>query len=513
MKTSAITTAVLSCSLLAGTAHAGQLYSRAGWVANLPLGFHSVQGRATIIDERTIQIEHFTYDGGGPAVYFYLGATNSQPAFASGLRIYPLLSGTPYSDDSITLTLAANESLDGYGAISVWCDDVKISFSSASFQPPAGGAYDRAGYSADIMGVFHSVQGKATIINERIIFVEHFTYDGTAPLVYFYLGGNDTYDAYLNGLELPPLLNRAYNDESLVLTLPDGDTLDPWGAIAVWCAQFNVNFGSAVFKLDVPEDVDDDGDVDLDDYDVFADCLGGPAVAPSPVGVTVQQCLDAFDANSDGFIDASDFASFQRAYTGPPPATAQYELTFDATWSAATHPTDFPSNAHFSGLVGGTHNDSVTFWHTGSLASAGIESMAETGSKTQLTAEVNAEITAGNAGEVISGSGIGSSPGTVSVTFTASLDFPLATVTSMIAPSPDWFVGVSGYPLFMDNQWVGEISIPLNPYDAGTDSGTTYTSPDDDTVPHGAITQIHGYPFQSGLSQPPLGTFTFRRIN
>ena len=42
--------------------------------------------------------------------------------------------------------------------------------------------------------------------------------------------------------------------------------------------------------------------------------------------------------------------------------TAQYEVEFDATWSSETHPYKFPSSPHFSGLIGGTHNEEVTFW-------------------------------------------------------------------------------------------------------------------------------------------------------
>ena len=42
--------------------------------------------------------------------------------------------------------------------------------------------------------------------------------------------------------------------------------------------------------------------------------------------------------------------------------TTQYEVVFEATWSQATHPIDFPPNPHFSGLIGGTHSDQVSFW-------------------------------------------------------------------------------------------------------------------------------------------------------
>ena len=38
-----------------------------------------------------------------------------------------------------------------------------------------------------------------------------------------------------------------------------------------------------------------------------------------------------------------------------PKLSARYNLTFNATWSAQTHPTEFPASAHFSGLIGMTH--------------------------------------------------------------------------------------------------------------------------------------------------------------
>lgn len=373
--------------------------------------------------------------------------------------------------------------------------------------------YARAGWQAEIMNGDHQVQAVATIIDERTVQVEHFTYDGAEPLVYFYLGGNNSNEAFLTGLPLPPLLDRAYIDESLVLTLPVGETLDKYTALSVWDATLSENFGSAVLKIVDPNDADDDGDIDGDDYARFADCLNGPNVAPVPTTVSVEQCLVAFDRDSDGDVDTSDFDDFQLIFTGPPPTSVQYELVFDATWSAATHPQIFPSNPHFSGLIGGTHHHGVRFWEPGGIASQGIEDMAELGSKSALGAEVDAAIGTGHAGQIISGLVVNPSPGSSGAVFTLTQTFPLATVTAMVAPSPDWFVGVSGLALFRDNQWTPEIAIRLDPYDAGTDGGTNYTSSNQDTDPQEPIQVIVGFPFVNGEQQLPLGTFTFRMID
>ena len=188
---------------------------------------------------------------------------------------------------------------------------------------------------------------------------------------------------------------------------------------------------------------------------------------------------------------------------------ATYDVTFTATWSAATHPHDFPSSPHFSGLIGATHHTGVYFWATDELASPGIRTMAELGGKAALTSEVNQAIQAGTAGEVLDGAGISPSPGARKMTFRMDPFYPLVTLVSMIAPSPDWFVGVRGLSLLYDRRWVDTLTVDLFVYDAGTDSGPTYTSPNSVTNPPEPIARIETAPFRVNGVVTPVGTFTF----
>ena len=58
----------------------------------------------------------------------------------------------------------------------------------------------------------------------------------------------------------------------------------------------------------------------------------------------------------------------------------------------------------------------------------------------------------------------------------------------MLGPSPDWIVGVSGLELCLRNcTWAGRRELFLYPWDAGVDSGITYESPDEPTVPQQPI--------------------------
>ena len=195
------------------------------------------------------------------------------------------------------------------------------------------------------------------------------------------------------------------------------------------------------------------------------------------------------------------------------PASARYRATFQASWSAATHPVDFPESAHFSALVGGTHAARVTFWRDGSLATDGIKDMAERGLTSTLAAEINAAVAMGTAQRAFTGGNVPVSPGVATAEFDVSQSYPLVTLVSMIAPSPDWFVGVSGLALFENGRWIAERRIDLHPWDAGTDGGATFLSPDVALAPRLPIAQIVTAPLSPAGRVLPLGTFTFTRIS
>jgi hypothetical protein len=196
-----------------------------------------------------------------------------------------------------------------------------------------------------------------------------------------------------------------------------------------------------------------------------------------------------------------------------PAPTARYSVTFEATWDASTHPRDFPPNPHFSGLIGGTHGASVSFWQPGGLASEGIRLMAERGRQSPLDLEVDAAARAGTAQHLLRGGDVPSSPGSVALEFDVSTGFPLVTLVTMVAPSPDWFVGVSGLSLLEGGAWVQEKSVELFPWDAGTDSGATYRSADRATAPPVGIHRLTGPPVEANGAVAPMGRFVFRRIS
>ena len=167
-------------------------------------------------------------------------------------------------------------------------------------------------------------------------------------------------------------------------------------------------------------------------------------------------------------------------------------MVFQGRWITAVTPGGVPSGAHFSRLIGGVHSDAVTFLESGGMASAGVESMAEDGAWTDLQGEV--QDAGSGALSVLAGDTDSISPAT-SKTLTATLttEYPRITLVTMVAPSPDWFVGVSGLPLLDDQgHWLRSHEVHLYPWDAGTEDGSEFSRSNPTTSPRGVITSIRG---------------------
>ena len=212
-----------------------------------------------------------------------------------------------------------------------------------------------------------------------------------------------------------------------------------------------------------------------------------PAFAVLVTGTLGLGCAAYGDASDDG-----------------PKAT--YTITYTGAWTSAATPGGIPDGAHFSPLIGGVHNAAVAFLEAGGTATAGIESMAERGRTATLTKEI--EAAGANALSVLrkdSGSGATESSTFDSVVLTA--DHPRITLLSMIAPSPDWFVGVFGLSLLdAEGGWVEALAVDLHPYDAGTEDGEEFSFDNAATVPQGTITSLRG---ASMFSDAPMATLTF----
>ena len=205
--------------------------------------------------------------------------------------------------------------------------------------------------------------------------------------------------------------------------------------------------------------------------------------------------------------------AFAGSSAAPAVDSAQYEIRFDATWTAASHPLDYPSNAHFSGLAGATHHDGYRIFADGMMPTPGLEALSERGAHSPLTDEIGNAIQAGSAGALFESGALFSFPGSIKATFTADAAHPFASAAAMVAPSPDWFTGVSNVALMQNGKWIEKATFTLFVWDAGTDGGTAHQAADEDSMPRQSVRLNAAPQFKDENGLKPVGTVTFTRIN
>ncbi|MAS52225.1 MAG: hypothetical protein CMD20_03365 [Flavobacteriales bacterium] len=187
---------------------------------------------------------------------------------------------------------------------------------------------------------------------------------------------------------------------------------------------------------------------------------------------------------------------------------ATYEVTFDINWNAEDFPVNYPSNPHFSKIIGWSHSSTSNFFALESMASEGIQKMAELGTTSPLSDEINQKISDGEGHELIIGENLGSGVGKITVEVNVDKEHPSITLVTMIAPSPDWYLAVVNINLLENQEFVIEKVVTASIYDAGTDSGTDYTSSNEITNPQESISKLSYAPLSNGTV---LSAVTFRK--
>ena len=194
--------------------------------------------------------------------------------------------------------------------------------------------------------------------------------------------------------------------------------------------------------------------------------------------------LKLMNLNRTGTGALLNFSCHERAVDGGRfDAEAAYTVTFTARWTAQEHG-PVPSTAHFTTLAGAATNAGADLWVPGEVATEGLENVAELGLTSEFLGEIAAAAADMNASAAVTGAGT-SNTGTSTFEINVSRSLPLFTFATMVAPSPDWFVGLSEFSL-LDAQggWIddtGHMNLPV--YDAGTETGERFSLNGTATVP------------------------------
>ncbi|XP_069079639.1 spondin-1 isoform X1 [Pleurodeles waltl] len=169
--------------------------------------------------------------------------------------------------------------------------------------------------------------------------------------------------------------------------------------------------------------------------------------------------------------------------------TAKYRLTFYGNWSEKSHPKEYPRRAnHWSAIIGGSHSKNYVLWEYGGYASEGVKQVAELGSPVKMEEEIRQKgdevltvVKAKAQWPAWQPLNVRAAP---SAEFSVDKTRHLMSFLTMLGPSPDWNVGLSAEDLCTKEcGWVQRVVQDLIPWDAGTDSGVSYESPNKPTIP------------------------------
>jgi len=116
---------------------------------------HGIGGTVYVLDEKTLLIKGFTYDGAGPDAFFWVG-TEGSPSTVGTILPYPfegkfyeyedqaapILQGQFSGDKDIKLTLPDSMKTTDLKWISVWCRAFQVNFGDLTF--PDGWSQEEA---------------------------------------------------------------------------------------------------------------------------------------------------------------------------------------------------------------------------------------------------------------------------------------------------------------------------------------------------------------------------------
>lgn len=91
---------------------------------------YNISGTVTIISDCEIEFSNFNYNGLGPGVSIFGGRDND---FINGFSLTDDLAGQVFENETFSVFLPENTTLEDINSFSVWCFIFDIDFSSASF--------------------------------------------------------------------------------------------------------------------------------------------------------------------------------------------------------------------------------------------------------------------------------------------------------------------------------------------------------------------------------------------
>ncbi|KAM0725706.1 Protein Skeletor, isoforms B/C [Formica fusca] len=221
---------------------------------------HGIKGTVYAVDDATIFIKGFSYDGTGPDAYFWVGNT-SRPNPDGYIVPYPESDSSTdprvleaYNHTDIILRLPGGKRIRDIKWLSVWCRRFTVDFGDVFI--PLDLKVPKLQVLPEFSRLAHGLRsGNISILDSKTIYIPNLHYDGGGPDAYFWVG-NGTEPSHF-GIKVPNEMGslaplRGYQGEDIEIVLPGNLTVYDIDWLAVWCVEYRHNFGHVL----IPRDVD-----------------------------------------------------------------------------------------------------------------------------------------------------------------------------------------------------------------------------------------------------------------
>ncbi|XP_045595554.1 spondin-2 [Procambarus clarkii] len=214
-------------------------------------------------------------------------------------------------------------------------------------------------------------------------------------------------------------------------------------------------------------------------------------------------------------------AAAAAASTCDPNKLTVYKVLVQTAWSREVFPKQYPEwrpPAQWSKVVGRSHNASFRLFQMGETASEGLKQFAELGQTDVLDAQSQGE---GGVLDEFNAPPVTQGVGETQAEFFVDGNHSKVSLISRVVPSPDWFIGVDSFDLCVESKWVESVVLEVDPLDAGTDNGFTFTSPNWPTMPKKAVSRItaqspnhpaNSFYYPDVPEHPPIATFHIVKV-
>ncbi|XP_049277508.1 protein Skeletor, isoforms B/C isoform X3 [Anopheles funestus] len=223
---------------------------------------HGIKGQVYAVDESTLFVKGFAYDGNAPDAFFWVG-NSPRPSPEGYIIPYPEeYSGREppvlqqHNNTDIILKLPMGKRIRDIQWLSVWCRRFTVDFGEI-FIPP-GLDVPKPRVLPEFKRLAHGLRSSnISILDAKTFYIPNLHYDGAGPDAYFWVGNGS--EPNIMGTKVPNEIGsleplRGYQGEDIEIQLPGNLTVYDIDWLAVWCVEYRHNFGHVYIPkdLDVP---------------------------------------------------------------------------------------------------------------------------------------------------------------------------------------------------------------------------------------------------------------------